>query len=127
MTLISILLILAVLFFCVSQKERRWIMYGKYKRSKQLVINQHRYYLEEVEFDDYLEALDKYGRIVEDTASYSDALEVKYDLYDWSFSIFRFKDTTIEVRILRSLKRVQLIKSSAPISIEDYEMDHPKF
>jgi len=127
MTFVFIILIVVVLFFYISKKERRWIMYGTYKRSKHLVINQHKYYLEEVEFDDYQEALFKYAKIVEDIATYSDTLEVKYDLYDWSFSIFCFKDTTIEVKLLRSLKKVQLIKSSMPISIEDYEMDNPQF
>lgn len=123
----TILLLFIVIFFYLSKKEPRWIKYGKYKRSKHLTVNQHKYYLEEVEFGGYQEALHTFYKVVADIATYDEPLEVKYDLYNWMFTIFRFKNTTIELRNLRSFNRIQLIKSDAPISIEKYEIDSPEF
>jgi len=111
----------------VSKKEERWIKYGKYKRSTHRTINQHKYYFEEVEFDSSQESLHVFYKVVADINSYDEALEVKYDLYNWMYTIFRFKDTTIELRNLRSFNRIQLIKSTEPVSIEEYEMDNPEF
>lgn len=127
MFILFILLLLIVIFIWFSKKESRWIKYGKLKGSKYRKVNRHKYYLEEVEFAEYQEALHTFYKVVNDVAAYDEVLEVKYDLYNWMFTIFRFKNTTIELRNLRSFNRIQLIKSTAPISLEEYEMDSTKF
>lgn len=125
MTALFIPLIFTVAVFYLLIKEKRWIMHGRIVGSKHLTINHHRYYIEEVKFGSYKEALHKFYKIVADVAAYDEALEVEYDLYDWTYSIFRFTDTTIELRHLMNFNRVRLIKSSTPISIEKYEMIIP--
>lgn len=125
MALVLMLILLVLIFSLIPRKQDSWIRHGILKRRARLTVNTHTYYLEEVEFDSYQEGLNKYYKIVADIAAYSKILEEKYDLYDWSFSIYRFEDTTVEVRHLRSLHCVRLIKSEKPLSIEDFEMDNP--
>ncbi|NJO88152.1 MAG: hypothetical protein HC831_03680 [Chloroflexia bacterium] len=111
-------------FLLISKREKRWLNYGKYRRSKYLTINQHKYYLEEVIFENYHYAIHNYYKIVGDIAAYDEPEEVKYDLYDWSFSIYRFKDTTI--KLTRCIDKVHLVKSLTPVSIEVMELDNPR-
>lgn len=127
MFILTILILFIVIFVWLLKREQRWIMYGKYKRSKHRTFNKHKYYFEEVEFGEYQEALHTFYKVVNDIARYDEVLEVKYDLYNWMFTIFRFKNMTIKLRNLRSFNRIQLIKSTQPISIEEYEMDNSEF
>ncbi len=125
MSLMIPIFIVIVIFLYVSKKEIRWIKYGNYQRSKHIKINQHKYYLEEVIFKDFHKAIHHYFKIVADIAAYDDTLEVKYDYNDWSNTIFRFEHTTI--KLVRCVDKVQLIKSSNSISVEDFELDNPEF
>lgn len=123
MSVIITILILFMAFFLFVKKEKRWIRHGKYVGSEHVTVNGHHYYIEEVKFRKYQEALHKFYKIVADISSYGKAIETKYDLYDWSYTIFRFPDTTIELKHLRSFNKVQLIKSIEPLTIEEFEKD----
>ncbi|PWJ36076.1 hypothetical protein [Sediminitomix flava] len=121
-----ILIILsAVVFFFIIKKESqaRWIKYGHFKESYDITVNGHEYYIEEVDFKKYNEALSKYFKVVEEISNYGKAIDMRYDLYDWGFSTFQFQDTLVDVRYFRSTQSVRLIKSKNPISIEEYEKD----
>jgi hypothetical protein len=125
MTIITILVIIHISFFLLIRKEKRWMNYGYNKQNRYIFGNTHKYYLEEVQFDSFNESLNKYFKICEEIGNYGKVVDTKYDLYDWSSSIIEFEDTTIEIQHLRSLKKVRIIKSEKPISIEDYELDNP--
>jgi len=127
MKLLFIILLILITFFFLNSRKKRWINYGKYTSSKRITINEHDYYVEEVEFNSYQEALSKYFKVVSDISEYGTSLEVKYDLYDWTYSIFRFRDTTIEVRNIRPLKKIKLVKSLKPITIEEFQLDNAMF
>ncbi len=118
------IILVFVFFMFLSQKKRRWIKYGKLQRSKFISSNEHQYYLEEALFKDFHDAIHHLYIINHEINSYAKALEVKYDYFDWSYTIFRFEHTTI--KIIRIIDRVILIKSLMPISIEDFEFDNPK-
>lgn len=124
----TIIILLIVTITIVMQLHvKRWIKHGHFAGRKFFRKREHDYYIEEVVFDDYQEALHNYFKIVNDVASQGEILEQKYDLYDWTYSIFRFKNTTIELRHIRPLNKVRMIKSKVPISIEEYEKDNPSF
>ena len=122
--LFIIFLVMAVVLFW-SVGPSRMIPYGKLKKQSELHVNTHDYYLEEVQFDSYNEALSKTFKIVEEVSKYGKAVDVKYDLYDWSVSIFQFEENTIGIKYFRATHSVQLLKSKSPISIADFEEDHP--
>ncbi|TDO01449.1 hypothetical protein DET65_3557 [Sunxiuqinia elliptica] len=125
MSLIFSILGILILLLYISKKKSRWIKYGQYRGSRHITINGHQYYLEKVKFKDYQDAIHHYFKIVADISAYADALEVRYDYYDWSNTIFRFEHTTI--KLIRCIDKVLLIKSKKPISIEDLELDNSSF
>lgn len=114
------------LYFLLKDKKQI-MLHGKHTRSKEFVINNQAYYLEEVRFKTYQEALTNYFKIVEDIAHSSEILETKYDLYDWTFSYIRFKDMTVSLKHFRNYKTVQLAMSKTPISLDKIELDNPAF
>ena len=124
MSLTIIILIAISIYVFASKKENRWIKYGKFRRSRHLTIGQHSYYIEEVVFRDFHQAIHHYFKIIADLEAYADAIEVKYDYNDWSNTVFRFQNTTI--KLVRRINKVYLIKSAHPISIDDFEWDYPK-
>ncbi len=102
------------------------IQHGRFKYSKHMNVNKHKYYVEEVDFNGYQEALHKFYKIVADTDSLGEAKQTKYDLYDWTYIIFEFENCIIELRHLRGINSVRLIKSNSPLSLEEYEQDSPE-
>lgn len=118
---------IVVLAFFLRRQERRWLSYGRLVKRGVKTINKHRYYYEDVEFEDYQEALHNYFKVVADIESYDDSIETKYDLYDWTYSVHRFTSTTIELRHIRPLRVIRFVRSLQPISIEEFERDNPSF
>lgn len=119
-----IICVIALIF--VSSQEKRWIQHGRLVRQSHKTVNKHRYYIEEVKFDGYQEALSKFYTVVDEIAKHTEIVEVKYDLYNWMYTIFRFKHYTIKLRNLRRFNNIQMIKSTSPLSIENYEQDNTK-
>lgn len=124
MSLFVILVLMMVLFWFAVHKPKRMLKYGNFKGGHFELFNKHRYYVEEANFLHYQDALSTYYKVVDDVASHGEILEVKYDLYDWTVSIYRFADTTIGIHHLRSMNKIQIIKSNEPVSISTFEMDH---
>ncbi|WP_044207623.1 hypothetical protein [Flammeovirga sp. OC4] len=121
--MLFIVILISAFLLIVFFKKERWIKYGNLKDSFVYTVNDHQYYIEEVSFKNYNEALSKYFKVVDSISRYDKAINLKYDLYDWGFSIFQFKDTLIDVRYFRSTHSIRLIKSKQPLSIEEYEKD----
>ena len=124
--IISIVVIVVFAYIFLS-KERRWIAYGRLKNRKFFYVNDHQYYAEEVVFDGYQEALTKYFKVVSDVGALGEPVEVKGDLYDWTSTIMRFRNTTIEIRHIRPFNKIKLVRSLSPMSIDEFELDNPSF
>ncbi|NME72551.1 hypothetical protein [Flammeovirga aprica] len=121
--MLFIVILISTFLLIVFFKKERWIKYGNLEDSFDYTINDHQYYIEEVSFKTYNEAHSKYFKVVDAISRYGTTINQKYDLYDWSFSTFQFKDTLIDVRYFRSTHSIRLIKSKQPLSIEEYEKD----
>lgn len=123
-TLIIVILSLIFILLALNKKEHL-LKHGHYVRSKSIYAKGHHFYVEEVKFDNYQEALHKFYKIVDDVSKIDQVLEVKYDLYNWTYSYFRFQDYTIELKHHRSYNKVQLIKSKKALSIEEFQLSNP--
>ena len=129
MTLLVIIGLLALigLWLTLFNREPRWLKHGKLTRRGYKSVNDHDYYFEEVKFEGYQKALSQYYKVVSEVEAQAQPLEVKYDLYDWTYSIVRFPTTTIELRHIRPLQIIRLVRSLKPLSIEEMEADNPTF
>lgn len=122
--LIVLIVVLLSVCFLLNQKQYQ-IKYGKHTREVNTIINNHSYYIEEVKFETYQEALNNYFKIVEQIAHQDTIVETKYDLYDWTYSYIRFKDRTISLKHFRNYKTVQVAISYDDITINQIEYDNP--
>lgn len=117
------LLILVLLFIIIGvmifRRQPYFISLGQAQKSKTIYSNQQRFYIEEVEFSDYQQAIHGYFNIVPELQKYAAVLEVEYDFFDFYSVALRFEDCTM--RLLRLVNKVRLIKSSQPISIDEFE------
>lgn len=122
--LIVIIVLLIPVYFLLNKKQYQ-ITFGKHTRQINTVINKHSYYIEEVKFETYQQALTNYFKIVEQIAHQDTIVETKYDLYDWTYSYIRFKDRTISLKHFRNYKTVQVAISYDDITIKEIEYDNP--
>ena len=74
----------------------------------------------EIKFRTYKEALAKYFKIIEEIGKEDTPLKTDHDLYDWSYSIFEFKNQLVDVRNIRSEQKIIILKSHKPFSIATY-------
>ena len=110
-----------------SSRKNNWIKYGKLNDTKRVIINGNEYHIEASIFDSYQEALSKTYKVVSDVSEHAEILEKKSDLYDWTSTIMRFSDTTIEIRNIRPEHKIIVVQSINPISIEEFESDNAVF
>ncbi|WP_109829288.1 hypothetical protein [Reichenbachiella versicolor] len=120
---ITILIIILLLYWAI-QKPATLINRGKLLGTYRVSINDHEYYIEEVEFKGYQEALHNYFKIVYDIDNTVTSKNVKFDLYDWSFNIWEIENSIIEIRHFRSFNKVRLVKSLTQLTMEEYEKDN---
>ena len=125
MLLVLLLLMAVFLFLFATKKKERWIKQGTFSRSKNIMVNEHQYYVEEVRFESYSKALSSYFKIVAEIAGREEIIEARYDLYDWTFNYFRFKETTVSLKHYRPFHVVQLARSDTPLSLDTIEKDNP--
>lgn len=110
----------------MSIKEKSlWLKCGRFLDSDYLMINGNNYYIEEVEFDNYQQAMGSYGKIVKDSMKCGKVIDIKYDLYDWTISFIQFEKFTIVIKHYRPLNRIRLIRSQMPVTILNFEKDNP--
>lgn len=103
----------------------KWIRYGKIIRSEYITRNNHQYFIEVAKFKTYQKALSYTYKVVSDISEYDTVLGSKADLYDWTSTILRFADTTIEIRNIRPECKIVVAQSMKACSIEDLELDNP--
>lgn len=127
---VILLMTYLILFFLslgrLSIKEKSlWLKCGRFLDSDYLMINGNNYYMEEVEFDSYQQAMGAYGKIVKDSMKCGKVIDIKYDLYDWTISFIQFEKFTIVIKHYRPLNRIRLIRSQMPVTILNFEKDNP--
>lgn len=108
-------LCLLAIFWLMLRKPKRWLSRGKLIQQRW----QADVYVEEVQFDDYHQALHHYFKLVDDVRAKGTVLEVKYSYLDWTYTVFRFADFT--ALLVRRVDRVRLIKSNRPMVIDEFE------
>ncbi|BDD06903.1 hypothetical protein [Aureibacter tunicatorum] len=122
----ELLLICALVGLAVIFKgSDRQLKYGKFTRKASVIKNGRAYYIEEAEFESYNDALHYYFKSVEDYVAEENPLDSSFDYYDWSFTILKFKMNIIEIRLFRSYKKIQFIRSEEQVDIENYLRDNP--
>ena len=81
------------------------------------------YIYEEVSFGASQETMYYTYQLVYELTKRKGLLESKYDLYDFSYNIFCYEETTL--RIFRYDTYIYLIRSTEPMSIEEFESITP--
>ncbi len=110
-----------------SKQNNNWIKYGKLTEAKRSTINGNEYFVEVATFNSYQEALSKTFKVVKDVSEHAEILEKKIDLYDWTSTIIRFSETTIEIRNIRPEHKIIVAQSIKPMSIKEFERDNAVF
>jgi hypothetical protein len=104
---------------------KRKINYGKITLSRWIKVNDNDYHLEEATFNSYQESISNTYKVVDDLVDQYEVLERKCDLYDWTGTILRTQNTTIEIRNIRPQCKIIIAESKEPCSIEQMENDSP--
>lgn len=110
-----------------SRHKSNWVKYGRLIEAKRVVINGNEYQIEVIQFNSYQKALSKTFKVVQDISEHGEILDKKSDLYDWTSTIMRFADTTIEVKNIRPEHKIVVAQSIQPLSIEEFERDNAIF
>ena len=117
--LFILLLILSAIFIFAVRQKTRLLHFGTFRFAKTITHNQHRFYLEEVAFDNRQQAIHGYFQLAPALQNYGKVLETEYDFFDFYSVVLRFDNCTM--KLVRRLDNVRLIKSETPMSIAEFE------
>ncbi|KGQ69646.1 hypothetical protein A1D23_08935 [Chelonobacter oris] len=113
------LLVFAFVVWRLTARQPRILKRGRFKRAHSVCLGGRQYYIEDVVFEDYQQAIHGYFKIVSDLYQCAVPLEVEYDFFDFYSVIIRFEGAT--VRLLRCVDKVRLIKSMQAMPIQTFE------
>lgn len=117
--LLILLFIFSLIFIFAIRKKTRLLHFGTFRFAKTITHNQHRFYLEEVAFDNRQQAIHGYFQLAPALQNYGKVQETEYDFFDFYSVVLRFDDCTM--KLVRRLDNVRLIKSETPMSIAEFE------
>ena len=117
--LFILLFIFSLIFIFAIRKKTRLLHFGTFRFAKTITHNQHRFYLEEVVFDNRQQAIHGYFQLAPALQNYGKVQETEYDFFDFYSVVLRFDDCTM--KLVRRLDNVRLIKSETPMSIAEFE------
>lgn len=117
--LFILLFIFSLIFIFAIRKKTRLLHFGTFRFAKTITHNQHRFYLEEVAFDNRQQAIHGYFQLAPALQNYGKVQETEYDFFDFYSVVLRFDDCTM--KLVRRLENVRLIKSETPMSIAEFE------
>lgn len=123
--LIGLIFVITSFLWLFSQRSMKWLKYGTFSRRSRFVINQNNYYMEEVKFKSYREALGAFEKTIGKIYLDGKAIDIKYDLYDWTATYIQFNDITVAIKLYRPKHTIQLIQSEKRIKIQTMEADNP--
>lgn len=117
--LFILLFIFSLIFIFAIRKKTRLLHFGTFRFAKTITHNQHRFYLEEVAFDNRQQAIHGYFQLAPALQNYGKVQETEYDFFDFYSVVLQFDDCTM--KLVRRLDNVRLIKSETPMSIAEFE------
>ena len=118
--LIISIILLSVLF---RKREEHWLSFGKDHILRKFEQGGRTFIYEEASFGASQETVYYTYQLVYELTKRKGLLESKYDLYDFSYNIFCYEETTL--RIFRYETYIYLIRCTEPISIEEFESINP--
>ena len=114
------IILLGVLF---RKREEHWLLFGKDHILRKFEQGGRTFIYEEASFGASQETVYYLFQLVYELTKRKGLLESKYDLYDFSYNIFCYEETTL--RIFRYDTYIYLIRSVEHMSIEDFEKINP--
>ncbi|MDO4880428.1 MAG: hypothetical protein Q3983_04040 [Capnocytophaga sp.] len=123
MIVILIILLLLIFYFLFQKREEHWLVFGKEHTMEYLTKGGKKFIYEQTSFGASQETVYYLFQLVYVLTQRKGFLEYKYDLYDFSYNIFRYEGTTL--KIFRYQNYIYLIRSTEPMSIEEFESINP--
>ena len=114
------IILLGVLF---RKREEHWLSFGKDHILRKFEQGGRTFIYEQASFGASQETVYYLFQLVYELTKRKGLLESKYDLYDFSYNIFCYEETTL--RIFRYDTYIYLIRSVGHMSIEDFEKINP--
>ena len=119
------ILILSIILFSVlfRKREEHWLPFGKDHILRKFKQGGRTFIYEQASFGSSQETVYYIYQLVYELTKRKGLLESKYDLYDFSYNIFCYEETTL--KIFRYETYIYLIRCTEPISIEEFESINP--
>ncbi|WP_314083289.1 hypothetical protein [Capnocytophaga gingivalis] len=114
------IILLSVLF---RKREEHRLSFGKDHILRKFKQGGHTFIYKEASFGASQETVYYTYQLVYELTKREGLLESKYDLYDFSYNIFCYEETTL--RIFRYDTYIYLIRSTERMSIEEFENINP--
>ncbi|AGO17400.1 hypothetical protein K756_11565 [Glaesserella parasuis ZJ0906] len=95
--LFILLFIFSLIFIFAIRKKTRLLHFGTFRFAKTITHNQHRFYLEEVTFDNRQQAIHGYFQLAPALQNYGKVQETEYDFFDFYSVVLRFDDCTMKL------------------------------
>jgi len=105
------------------KREEHWLSFGKDHILRKFEQGGRTFIYEEASFGASQETVYYTYQLVYELTKRKGLLESKYDLYDFSYNIFCYEETTL--RIFRYDTYIYLIRSVGAMSIEEFENINP--
>ena len=114
------IILLGVLF---RKREEHWLPFGKEHILRKFEQSGRTFIYEQASFGASQETVYYLFQLVYELTKRKGFSQYKYDLYDFSYNIFCYEETTL--RIFRYDTYIYLIRSVGHMSIEDFEKINP--
>ncbi|GEM_PF-338575 len=119
------ILILGIILFSVlfRKREEHWLPFGKDHILRKFKQGGRIFIYEQASFGASQETVYYLFQLVYELTKRKGFSQYKYDLYDFSYNIFCYEETTL--KIFRYETYIYLIRCTEPISIEEFERINP--
>ena len=119
------ILILSIILFSVlfRKREEHWLPFGKDHILRKFKQGGRTFIYEQASFGASQETVYYLFQLVYELTKRKGFPQYKYDLYDFSYNIFCYEETTL--KIFRYETYIYLIRCTEPISIEEFERINP--
>jgi len=115
------ILILSIILFSIlfRKREEHWLPFGKDHILRKFKQGGRTFIYEQASFGASQETVYYLFQLVYELTKRKGFSQYKYDLYDFSYNIFCYEETTL--KIFRYETYIYLIRCTEPISIEEFE------
>jgi hypothetical protein len=123
MIIVLVFITFVLLYFLFQKREEHWLIFGKDHTLKKFHKSGRTFIYEKTSFGSSQKTVYYLFQLVYALTQRKGFSQYKYDLYDFSYNIFCYKETTL--KIFRYETYIYLIRSTEPISIEEFERINP--